>query len=350
MAKSLAELKEENRLAEEKEAAEAKAAEEAVAEAKEETATTLDTPESKAETETPENDSETEEATEEVGELWMQTEEQTPEGDAKFTDSDVANLRRKLKAKIQKEKDENDDLRATVESLQSQIQSLSGGGQAQPQAQAPDNTGMPMPEDFDYDNDAYKVAMAQWVNQTVAQTVQQNSAQVSQQAQVSQAKQQLESDVEAHYQRAANLVKEVGVDADVYKNADLAVRQAFESVLPGNGDAVTDELISRLGEGSEKVMYYLGVNPTKRMEIVNKMASDPSGISASIALGEIKTSITAPKKKVSNAPAPGAELSGSGGSDSAVKARKDYEKATDVQSRISMKRKAKAAGIDTSDW
>ena len=217
MALTLAELKEQNRIKEEEEA---KAAEEA--EKPEESTKTPESEETQTEAtdveETQESEGEESEASEDT-ELWMQTEEQTSEGDAKFTDGDVANLRRKLKAKIQKEKDEIEDLRAEIAALRNQIQSPEPGQVNQAPAQAPANTGMPTLEDFDYDTEKYNQAVGQWTQTLVNQAVQSVQQQTSQQAIQTQEAQLMQKSVEGHYQRAADLVKESNIDPDVYKNA-----------------------------------------------------------------------------------------------------------------------------------
>ena len=88
----------------------------------------------------------------------------------------------------------------------------------------------------------------------------------------------------------------------MYQNSDLAVRQAIESVLPNQGDLVADQLISRLGDGSEKVMFYLGRNAAAKEKLKSALSNDPTGISAALYLGEVKRDIASPTKRKTRAP------------------------------------------------
>ena len=295
-----------------------------------------------------EETAETEESTEEESEeketeSWMTTEEQTSDGDAKFTDGDVAAAKRKLKAKLSKKDDEIEVLRKKVETLESQ-------GVRTEVSQPAQKRSMPKSGDFDYEAD-YEKAMETWIDGRMeAKTV--ATTQVSSERDAKNAAQQkTEKAVDDHYLRASELVKGSDIDPDVFSDADLKVRQAVESVLPDNGDAITDGIIARLGKGSEKVMFYLGRNRAKRAEFVELLREDKTGMSAMIYLGELKSTVAMPKNRVSNAPAPGTQLNGDGGgSETSLKEKKKYEAATDLQSRINIKRAAKKRGLDVSNW
>lgn len=338
MAQTLEELKAENAKAEEKVQ---EKTETPVTETEEEAAE-----EEELETEEQAAESDEEESEETEVESWMLTEEQTSEGDdAKFTGGDIAAAKRKLKAKLGKKDDEVEALKAEIERLKN------GSSKPQPAAINPSESEMPMEEDYEFDKVKYKAAMTAWVTSKV-NAGNAASNQASQQTQTqAENKRVLDSKVDEHYQRAAILIKESGIDEEKYQNADLVVRQAVESVLPQNGDQITDYLISKLGKGSEKVIYFLGNNAAKRAEFVETFRSDPNGIDAAIMLGELKKDVTAPKKRVSKAPAPASQAKGESGSETASKLKKQYEKAgDDVQTRIDLKRKAKAQGHDVSTW
>lgn len=285
-----------------------------------------------------------EEAGEKETESWKSTEEQTSDGDAKFTGSDVAAAKRKLKAKVSDQKDEITSLREEVEALKSQ-------GVRKEVSQPTQKSAMPKSGDFDYEAD-YEKAMEVWIdNRMDAKSA--TNTQVNSDRDAKTAEQQkTEKAVDDHYLRANDLVKNSDIDPDVFSAADLAVRQAVESVLPENGDAVTDGIISKLGKGSEKVMYYLGRNASKRAEFVEKLREDKSGLTAAIFLGNIQNDVGKPNKRVSNAPAPGTKLNGDvSGGESALKSKKAYEAAgDDVQARIDIKRAAKKKGVDVSNW
>ena len=201
---------------------------------------------------------------------WQLTEDtETSEDDQKsgFVPNHEAAKRRKqaraLKGELNDTKDENEELKARIAALES--------GKQQPQAEASAKPLVkPTREQFDYDDDAYDEAIEKYYDDKFDQKLNshstnanQKSQQEAQQEALNKAKQKSLDD---HYERAAKLVSQGKVTEESFKGADKVVRMTLESMYPGQGDSSTDALIStldNLGEGSEKVMYQLGVNPSK---------------------------------------------------------------------------------------
>lgn len=283
-----------------------------------------------------------EEGSETEVESWMQTEEQASD-DAKFTSSDIAAAKRKLKAKLGKKDSEIDDLKKEIEALkENRAQPVQSGSKPRPKR-----------EDFDYDEDAYDRALDQWYedrfDNKLAQSAQQSNEAQSRQQDL----QRREKALDSHYEEAASLVKDSQLDEQVYHDSEMEVRRAIDSVLPGQGDTITDALIQKINKGSSKVMFYLGRNPSKRAELVESLRNDPTGIEAAILLGTLKSEIAVPKKRMSKAPAPSKKANGEGGSSSERGLKAKYDKAisnNDIQARIDIRREAKASGIDVSNW
>lgn len=253
-------------------------------------------------------------------------------------------LKHKLKARISEKDTELAQLRAEVEALKS--------GSVQPQA-APQSLKMPKLSDFDFDEDKHAEAMAQYFAQ-VAQS--QFSGQAQQQKQ-QQAQAQLQQGVDAHYERAAELVSSGKIDATKYEQADRRVRVELGNLFgsPEQGDTIADTMLAKLGAGSEKVMVHLGVNPTALNELKTRLNNDPSGLDAMIYLGELKAKFNAQTNKLSKAPKPDTPLNGdvSVGSLSASALAKGYQEAHkkgDTQKAFELKRAAKAKGVNTSNW
>lgn len=253
-------------------------------------------------------------------------------------------LKHKLKARISEKDTELARLKAEIEALKA--------GAAQPQA-APQALKMPKLSDFDFDEDKHAEAMAQYFAQ-VAQS--QFSGQAQQQKQ-QQAQTQLQQAVDAHYERAAELVSSGKIDATKYQQADHRVRVELGNLFgsPEQGDTIADTMLARLGAGSEKVMVHLGVNPAALNELKTKLSSDPSGLDAMIYLGELKAKFNAQTNKLSKAPKPDTPLNGdvSVGSLSASALAKSYQEAHkkgDTQKAFELKRTAKAKGVNTSNW
>lgn len=280
-------------------------------------------------------------------EAWMQSEE---EGET-VPVAVLAKTRSKLKGKIG-EKD------SEIEKLRAEIEALKGGNVQQPQSNQPLVPPRPTREQFDYDDDKYDAAVDEWqMKRFQAQQAQQNQQQqatAQQQAQVDAIKKASD----AHYQKADELVNSGMVTAESYLNADNAVRSVFESQFPGQGDKVTDAVISQLssvGDGSEKVMYYLGKNPSALNALKSKLATDASGMQAMAYLGSLMSKVTAaPTKKVSQAPKPGVKLKGEEATTTAAKPmQKKYaqaHKSGNSQLAFNIKREARQKGIDTSNW
>jgi hypothetical protein len=284
-----------------------------------------------------ESDGDGQENTGEAIEAWQAEDEPASNGsDKKFSDSDMAGMRRKLQAKLG-EKDEE------LERLKQEVQALKQGTQRPAQEAGK----VPTLGAYDYDEAKYAAAMQAWV---ISQVSNVTKAQDTQSRQAQQ-QQTLQNQVDSHYQRAEKLVKERTIDPDLYRAADKSFRKAIESALPGQGDLVSDQLIARLGDGSEKVTFYLGRNATEREVLKAKLMEDPTGITAAIHLGGLLKKVSAPVQKTTKAPAPAARAEGGESTTSnATNLKRKYEKSDDVAVRLTLKREAKNAGIDTSKW
>lgn len=331
MAMTLAELKAHNQAAEQ---AEAKAKAEPVEQEDE----VIEQPEATDEVET-----EAEGSAETESESWLaDSEDEQASGSGKketpkFTNSDMRDLRLKLKGRVKEKDEELERVRAELEELRKLA--------TQPVVQ---NTAkVPLLEDYDYDQAKYAAAMQVWVRSQV-----QSASQATEiQTRHAQQQQALERSVNDHYERAAQLVKKHNIDPDLYHDAGLNLRKTIEAAFPGQGDVITDQMLARLGEGSEKVEYHLGRNAQKREILKAKLLDDPTGLSASIYLGKVLAEVSEPVRKQTRAPAPAARATGGQGvvSDE-LSMKKKYQAEQDTQKRFDIRRKAKLAGIDVSDW
>lgn len=291
-------------------------------------------------------ESEQEEGEEAEVEAWMQADEQTSDDSGKAVPvAKHAQMRSKLKGTIREQASELEQLKAELEALKAgRVKPV----QAQPEAVAP----MPMLENFDYDQNKYAQAMQQWVSQQAEAKV--NAAlQGSQQKQSQKAAQErFAKALDDHYDRAANLVATQGISAELYQAADTKFRSVVEAVAPGRGDAIADQLISSLGEGSEKVGYFLGRNSEAQAMLQSKLMAGDGGIQAAIYLGELKRQVTSPARKQSMAPKPAPKVGGNEPAhDLSKRLKREYrEAANDPQKRIDTRRKARAAGLNPDEW
>lgn len=330
---SLSELKAENAAAEESEVDN-----EVVEEAAEEETETLELEES--ETQEVEETRE-EDETEEVVEDWLKDDNVEP----MFKSSDIKAAKTKLKAKLERKHNEE------TESLKSEIEELKR------QMQAPVQTAQPKPRpkysDFDTDED-YEQALDDWYESKIEAKLQGRDQRSAQESKAREYKQKLVKSVDEHYDRAEKLLQDHSINADVYRQSDENVRRMVESVIPEKGDAVVDQLISNLGEGSEKVMFYVGRNQNALNELQLALSNDKTGISAAMLLGSMKQRIAMPNKRQSQAPKPATQLKGD---ESAGKSAKSFKqsymaahKSKDPAKAFSIRRQAKKAGIDVSSW
>lgn len=334
---SLADLKAEN---EESEAVEPATPQE-VEETEEEEAVEVETEELEEEAETPEGETVPAET-----EAWMEdgTDNATPK---EVPLSALQAVRSKLKGKNTELKGENSDLRNELDQLKAQI--AQGQPAAQPQA-AP--TVAPKLEDYDYDEGKYQQAMAQHYQGMINTTVNSNQQQQAQQAAAQKQINDIEQKSKEHYQRAQALVTKHGINPEVYGQADRKVREAIEQVLPNQGDATTDRLISIIGEGSEKVLYAIGRNEAELDKVRAKLISDPSGLTLMAYLGQKNAEFSMPAKKKSNAPKPARQISGSGAKDETknlIRAYKAAEKKGDIQGAFKARMALRRAKVNTQD-
>ena len=317
---------------------------------------TIEPEQEKSEVQTEEVEEEASEPEKEEGkqeesetEDWMSEESNDSDNDESGfkPNPQAAAVRKKLRAKLHEKDDELESLKAKLEQYESNP----------PQVRQEKLPARPKLEDFDYDEAKHEEALDDWYDKRAeakARQVMTSSQTEAQQREASdKQKQAIEQAVNSHYERAAKLVGEGKVSAEKYQTADRVVRESFERLAPKKGDVIVDNLIrtlNSLGEGSEKVMYQLGVNPAKMQEVANLFASDPSGLSTVAMLGKMQANITTPTKRKSSAPAPSKELKGDGSATPNAYLKKYKAAGGNIQKRIDVKREAKRNGVDTSEW
>lgn len=277
---------------------------------------------------------------------WMKGDEPESQGaEKKFTDSDVAAAKKKLRAKVEAKDTEIDELRKQLEQIRAQ------------QHQAPQVGAKPTREQF-YDQDdpdeAYTAAVARWTYNAEAAQQQAQRQRLEQERAVVEQAQAVKVSVDQHFERAEKLIEQSGIAPELYQSADGRVRNRLEDIFPGEGDQVTDFLISLIGDGSERVMYNLGVRKDRLEELARRLQDNSKGLSASVFLGELKKELTVPAKRKSNAPAPAAQIQGDAKvSDNASKLLRQYKEAHakgNVQAAFDLKSQAKQVGINTKTW
>ncbi len=278
---------------------------------------------------------------------WMKAEGEA-EHDPKFTDSDVANVRRKWQGRARAAEGEAAELRKKVEELEKKLTTP---------VQTPTTAIAPTPKRDAYKSDEeYLAALTEYQVRMLADRQKSESAAAERTRAQQEELSRIEQAVDEHYVRVDKLAQKSGIKPETYQAAELKVRNVVEANAPrkGKGDLITDFLISSMGEGSEKVIYNLGVNDARRNHLTKLLKEDPTFVKAAVYLGELKTQLTAPVKKASGAPPPIDDVQGdrSGKTPGGDLKRKydDAHKKGDIQAALGIKRQAKGLKIDTSAW
>ena len=294
------------------------------------------------------DDESTEESESQEVPAWMKSEEQTSQdGDQVPVKTHVA-MKHKLKARAKEAENELEELRRQVE----QLRSTPASGVQPPPVTAP--ISRPKLVDFDYDDDKYNEALDDWIESKMTEKLSSFQTKNRETEQQTQQQQRLESSVNQHYERAAKLVEDGLLTAEEYHDSDSMVRRRLDTVTSGNGDTVTDTLLSVLGEGSEKVIVALSRNPSYMMELERELNDDKTGSKALVYLGSLKNQFNSTNNRVSRTPRPAKKIKGDASTSSSEKgAKKAYlaaHKKGDRQAAFDIKRKAKQDGLNVREW
>lgn len=149
---------------------------------------------------------------------------------------------------------------------------------------------------------------------------------------------------------ANNVVKfmqENKISEDRVVSAIETATEAFDDAMQIEGTFAW--LMDSVGDGSERVAYYLGTNENARGKILELMEKDPSGLKATAEMTRMAVGLKPKKRKqTSQAPEPDEAVRGDGSSPSARKLQEAYDKASDksdLRKMRDIKRKAEAKGV-----
>jgi len=277
-------------------------------------------------------------------EPWM-----ADDSDQKLSDVPVAThirMKQKLKGRLSDSNEEIELLREENKALKAGITTPVGRPKVLPKR--PKENDYDTIQEYDEAMDEYDEKVHQIRSETSNKEVQIKNAQM-------RAQENLKKAVDSHYERAAKLIQDNGIDTEVYKKTDFNIREAIETIRPGMGDIITDQIISVMGEGSEKVLYYLGRNKNALNEFKTLLNEDNSGLKISLFLGQHRERLLNTKQKASKAPPPDSDIKGDDTplsvKDSAfLKRRKAAIKKGNIQLAYNIKKEAKVAGVDVSNW
>ena len=118
--------------------------------------------------------------------------------------------------------------------------------------------------------------------------------------------------VNGHWSRVEELSSKHKIDPAIYAETDQKVREAIEDIRPNEGNFITDFLISKTGEGSEKVFNNLGKSKANLERLTTSLVRDPSGFEAIRIIGELNQKYRETKPKTSQARPPAKVANGGG--------------------------------------
>jgi len=274
---------------------------------------------------------------EEEKKFWQETDEE-PLDDVPATTH--IRVKQKLKGQLRESNEE-------LEALKQEVADLKKARESLPVLKRPKEDDFETDEEYETAKDKYENDLAQQRYDRIE----------AERKQAEFAKKQLESvsvAVDDHYTRADEFVKKYSIPEDKFKKADLSIKKAVESVMPGRGEVIVNHIISVLGEGSEKVLFHVGAKSEKLHKLQSLLLEDNTGMKAAIYLGEQKGILTNPIKRTTRAPIPTPKLKGddiTGSNGAALKKAYDKaHKAGRLQEAYNAKKAARAAGVNVSTW
>jgi len=261
-------------------------------------------------------------------------------GDDKVPLKTFLNTKGKLKA-LRSETD------SEIESLKAENEKLKGSINAKADT---NDLIIPIESDFDTDEE-YRDARRDYERKFRDDVLANATQTKTQNDQQEKFNRRIESENKDHWVRAEKFVEEANVNPDVYMAADKKVVDAIEAVTPNMGQANKNFLIANLGEGSEKVMLYLGTKEDELIKFQSLLIEDPNGYKVADFLGGVKQKIKDNKKRTSQARKPASNANGGSiKTGSGKREKKAYDAAKTPQEQYKIRSAFKKAGGDVTEW
>lgn len=326
----------------------------------------------RAQAEAEENEAEQPEVEEPEQEEPEQEEVEEPEADAEESDDFELELEGEpepgqqkydpvevLQHKLSRERKKKRDAKSEVDELKEQVQKLTqmlqGGQQPQQPAQQANPQSQPgvnypavplLYEDYKgktlTTREEYNAAYQDWMRECRQVDERHNQAEKTQ----NQNRERFESMTKELAGRAAKFASENKVSVD--RVAD-ALDKATSEIDEATGiDGSLAYLLDSVGDGSERVAYYVGTNSNALTTLKGLLRDDPNGFKAVAKMAEWKKDLKRKhSKQVSKAPEPDQPLKGDSakGSAQAKKVQAMWDKAKTPQEMMEARRKARELGV-----
>lgn len=246
----------------------------------------------------------------------------------------------KQRHKRKEAEDEVAELRRKLEQYESGQSAPQQRQQAAPAAELPQ-----FPDMYDKGIDGDRAKYDQAVKAWFAASKEAEQAQSKQSQQTDQYRQQLEEKSTNLAKRTAKFMTENKIKPERVISAIERATSEIDSVTKVDGALA--HLLDSVGDGSERVAYYIGTNETAMSKIKEALAKDPNGLST-IALMTRMAEKLKPKHstKTSKAPSPDEPLRGDGSPVTARRLQEKYDKASTPQEMFKLRQEAKKAGVE----
>jgi len=141
---------------------------------------------------------------------------------------------------------------------------------------------------------------------------------------------------------AASFIQGNKIKADVVIDAIESAKDEIDASAGMDGAFV--HLLSSLDDGQAKVAYHLGRNEQARNRLKELIANDPSGLKAVNYLSKL-TSLKPKNRAMSKAPEPDEPIKGDAKSVSSSRLQSMYDKESDPQKMLAIRKKARSLGV-----
>lgn len=254
--------------------------------------------------------------------------------------------------KLTKQRKRAKEAESQVEKLERQVQELTtmlkGGQVQQPQPVAQNNAKEPQFPDMydpgiDGDRQKYDAAVKKYFAD-IQSYQQRNSEAANQQEQYQKAMEEKTSNLA---KRAAKFMQENKISES---RVITALEKATSEVDQATGiDGALAYLLDSVGDGGERAAYYIGTNDAAMAKVKQLLKEDPSGLKALPQLTRWSEQLK-PKhsKQTSKAPPPDEPLKGDGSTVSSKRLQDMYDKESDPNKLMELRKKARERGVKLS--
>lgn len=291
----------------------------------------VDEPEEAAEPETEEPQAELEDF-----DLELEDGEPDPDQQKKHTAEQA------LYHKLTKQKKKRQEAESEVESLRAELNQLKAAITQPAQPEQDPQSGLP-PVPVLYENGVntpqeYTVAYQNWVNEVNQINAQKAQREASRNAVIKQT----QAKADSLAKKASGFIQENNLKPDLVIDA-IETATSEISAATGLDDALV-VMLDAVGEGAERVAYHLGRNQTSMSKVKQLLSEDPSGMRAISFMTRLTTKLK-PKTQVSKAPEIDEPVKGDGSTQGAKKLQALYDKASDPQEMMRLRKKARELGV-----